>query len=324
MRSGRRYTASAKSEVLKLVAVTQARTGWTLRRILKRMGLAKSRYYDWKQREDEQLLEDLFSGPRNCAHTILAEEKAAVIAYALDHPREGYRRLAWMMIDDDVAYVSPTSAYRILSDEDLLYRWKRSTSEGVRPPEAKVPNERWHTDLMYLRVQDTWYFLVTVLDAYSRYVVHWELLTTMTAAAVRVVIQDALKKTGASPQVVTDNGSQFTAKDFKKLVRDFDLEHIRIRTYHPESNGKVERFHRSTREALDGQELKNLGKAREIIGRWVEFYNTNRLHAGLNYLAPIEYWQGDPEARMDERRTKLKQARKRRETINQQRTQEAA
>ena len=310
--------------MLKLVEVTQARTGWTVRRILKGMGLAKSRYYDWKRRADERFLEDLFPGPRSSPHAILAEEKAAVITYALAHPREGYRRLAWMMIDADVAYVSPTSAYRILSDADLLYRWKRSTSEGERPPEPKAPNERWHTDLMYLRVQDTWYFLVTVLDAYSRYVVHWDLLTTMTAAAVRVVIHDALKKTGATPQVVTDNGSQFTAKDFKELVRDFDLEHIRIRTYHPESNGRIERFHRSTREALDDQDLHNLGGAREIIGRWVEFYNTRRLHAGLKYLAPAEYWQGDPPARFEERNKKLEQARERRETINRQRIQEAA
>lgn len=194
----------------------------------------------------------------------------------------------------------------------------------MRPPDPKEPNERWHTDLMYLRVEDTWYFLVTVLDAYSRYVVHWDLLTTMTAAAVRVVIQDAVKKTGASPQIVTDNGSQFTAKDFKKLIRDFRLDHIRIRTYHPESNDRVERFHRSTREALEEQDLKNLGRAREIIGRWVEHYNTSRLHAGLNYLPPIEYWQGDPEARMEERRKKLEQARKRRETINRERLQQAA
>ena len=286
--------------MLKLIEVTQARTGWTVRRILKRLGLAKSRYYDWKRRADEQFLEDLFPGPRSSPHAILAEEKAAVIAYALAHTREGYRRLAWMMIDADVAYVSPTSVYRILIDADLLYRWKRSTSVGECPPDPKAPNERWHTDLMYLRVADTWYFLVTVLDASSRYVVHWDLLTTMTAAAVRVVIHDALKKTGASPQVVTDNGSQFTAKDFKELVRDFELEHIRIRTYHPESNGRIERFHRSTREALDDQELKNLGRAREIIGRWVEFYNTRRLHAGLKYLAPAEYWQGDPQARIEE------------------------
>jgi len=306
------------------VGVTQARTGWTIRRILRRLGLAKSRYYEWKRRAGEELLEDLSSGPRNSPHAILAEEKEAVIKYALKHVKEGYRRLSWMMVDEDVAYVSPTSVYRILNEADLLYRWKRSRPEGKRPPEPKEPNERWHTDLMYLRVEDTWYFLVTVLDAYSRYVVHWDLLTTMTAAAVRVVIQDAVKKTGATPQIVTDNGSQFTAKDFKKLVRDFKLDHIRIRTYHPESNGKVERFHRSTRETLEEQDLKNLGRAREILGRWVERYNTSRLHAGLNYLPPIEYWQGDPEARMKERRKKLEQARKRRETINRTRLQKAA
>ncbi len=310
--------------MLKLVALTQARTGWTVRRILRRLGLAKSRYYDWKRRAEEQLLDDLSPGARSSPQAILPEEKEAIIDYALRHPKEGYRRLAWMMIDDDVAYVSPTSVYRILSDADLLYRWKRSRRVGERPAEPTAPNERWHTDLMYLRVEDTWYFLVTVLDAYSRYVVHWELLTSMTAASVRVVIHDALKKTGAHPQVVTDNGSQFKAKDFKELVRDFELEHIRIRTYHPESNGRIERFHRSTRDAVEGQDLKNLGRAREIIGRWVEFYNTRRLHAGLKCLPPADYWQGDPEARIEERRTKLRAARERRETINRTRLKGAA
>lgn len=307
--------------------VTRARTEWTVRRILRRLGLPKTRYYDWKRRRDEGLLEDMFPGAMNrrrSLHAILPEEKEAVLGFALRHPREGYRRLAWMMVDAGVAYVSPSSVYRILSDADLLYRWKRSRKRGEPPPEPQAPNERWHTDIMYLRVEDTWYFLVTVLDAYSRYVVHWDLLVTMTAAEVRVVIQDALKKTGASPEIVTDNGSQFTAKDFKALVRDFELEHIRIRTYHPESNGKLERFHRSTREALDEQELKNLARARDIIGRWVEFYNTERLHASLEYLPPAEYWAGEPETRIEERKEKLERARKRRETINRQRLQEAA
>jgi putative transposase len=263
--------------VLDLVERTRVRTGWTVRRILRRLSLPKSRYYDWRDREQEALLEDLFTGARASPYAILPEEKMAVLQYALEHPKDGYRRLAWMMIDEDVAYVSPSSVYRILRDADLLYRWKRSRRSGTAPPEPTAPNQRWHTDLMYLRVGDVWYFLVTVLDAYSRYVVHWDLLTSMTASAVRVVIHDALKKTGARPEVVTDNGSQFTARDFKELVRDFELEHIRIRTYHPESNGKLERFHRSTRDALDEQELKNLGRAREIIGRWVEFYNRERL-----------------------------------------------
>ena len=102
-----RHTAGEKREALRLVRVTQARTGWTVRRILKRLGLPKSRYYDWRQRADKQLLADLFPGARRCPHAILAEEKEAVIEYALEHPKEGYRRLAWQMIDEDVAWLVP-------------------------------------------------------------------------------------------------------------------------------------------------------------------------------------------------------------------------
>ena len=298
------------------MAVTEARTGWSLRQILQRLGLPKSRFYDWKRRHRGGRLDDRFSTGQGSVHGVLPEEQGAVIDFALGHPKEGYRRLAWMMVDEDVAYLSPSSVYRILSDADLLYRWKRSRRSGQAPPEPTRPNERWHTDIMYLRIGDTWYFLVTVLDAYSRYVVHWDLLPSMTAAAVRVVIQDALKKTGANPEIVTDNGTQFKAKDFKELVRDFALEHIRIQTYHPESNGKLERYHRSTRDALDEEDLQNLSRAREIIKRWVEFYNHQRLHAGLQYLPPQEYWSGNPERRIAERRLKLAAARIRREQIN--------
>jgi transposase InsO family protein len=259
-----------------------------------------------------------------CYRAILEEEKEAVIRYALEHPKDGYRRLCWQMMDEDVAYMSPSSVYRVLDDADLLYRWKRSRRSGEKPPEPAGPNERWHVDLMYLRIRDTWYFLVTVLDAYSRYVVHWKLLSSMRAADVRLVVQEALELTGATPEIVSDNGSQFTSREFKHMVRLFELEHIRIRTYHPESNGRLERFHRTTREALNDVELETLGRARVLIGRWVEHYNEGRLHAALEYLPPAEYYRGDPEARIAKRREKLERARARREDINRQRLEAAA
>jgi len=318
-----RFPAAVKREVLALVARTQARTGWTVRRIRKRLGLSKSRYHEWGKRAEQDVLADLVRPPR-CLWQALPEEVDAVLGYALRHPREGYRRLAWRMVDEDVAYLSPSSVYRILDDADLRYRWKRSRPVGERPAEPTGPNQRWHTDLMYLRVGDVWYFLVAVLDAYSGYVVHWDLLPSMTAAEVRMVLQDALQKTGATPEVVTDNGSQFTARDFKPLVRDFDLAHIRIRIYHPESNGKLERFHRSTREALAEAELGNLSRARELIGRWVTHSTERRLHAALNYLPPAEYYAGDPPARLAERQQKLATARTRRRDRNRQRLQAAA
>jgi putative transposase len=302
--------------VLALVERTTERSGWTLRRVLKHLGLSKGRYHEWvKRARADQLADRSTAAPSGSM--ILEEERQAVIRYALAHPKDGYRRLAWQMVDEDVAYVSPSSVYRILNDADLLYRWKRGRGVGEPPPRPMRPHERWHTDIMYLRVEGTWYFLVTVLDAYSRYVVHWELLTSMRAADVRLVIQQALESTGAKPQVVSDNGVQFTASEFKDLVKRFQLEHIRIRTYHPESNGTLERYHRSTREALADEDLRNLSKARELIGRWVEHYNESRLHAGLGYLPPAEYYRGDPQARFEERRAKLEHGRRERERRNQ-------
>lgn len=195
---------------------------------------------------------------------------------------------------------------------------------GDGPAEPTRPHERWHTDLMYLRIADSWYFLVTVIDAYRRYVVHWELLASMTAADVRLVLQAALEQTGATPQLVTDNGSQFTGAEFKDLVRRFAFEHLRIRTYHPESNGVIERFHRSTREELSETALVNLGHARTIIAAWVVHYNEHRLHAGIGYLPPAEYDRGNPWARQAERQTKLARAREERRRRNQERLTTAA
>jgi putative transposase len=177
---------------------------------------------------------------------------------------------------------------------------------------------------MYLRIADSWYFLVTVLDAYSRYVVHWELLATMAASDVSLVMQEALERTGTKPRLVTDNGAQFTAMEFKDLVRRFALDHIRIRTYHPESNGLVERFHRSTREALTDATIDNLAHARTIIAEWVRHYNEERLHAGLGYLTPAEFYRGNPAARVAERRLKLKSTRHERQRINNKRLTRAA
>lgn len=318
-----RFSAEVKGELLALVRETVERTGWTIRRILKHLGLSKARYRDWRRREALDALTDQSPVPRT-TDGILPVERAAVMAYAKTHPKDGYRRLAWQMLDADVAYVSPSSVYRILDAADLLYRWKRSASTGTAPPQPTRPHERWHTDLMYLRVADSWYFLVSVIDAYSRYLVHWELLRTMRASDVDLVIQAALERTGATPDVVTDSGSQFTSLEFKSLMRRFALKHIRIRTYHPESNGVIERYHRSTREALSEHALKDLGQVRGVIAEWVAHYNDERLHASLGYLPPAEYYRGDPAARQRERQEKLARAQTERRRMNRERLQEAA
>lgn len=205
-------------------------------------------------------------------YRVLPEEEEAVKNYALEHPRDGYRRLAWMMLDEDVVYLSPSSVYRILDRHDLLNRWKPSTSVGQKPPKPTRPHQQWHTDLMYLWICGRWYFFIGVLDGFSRYIVHWELLSSMTAAEVTDVAHAALEKYPQyHPRIVSDNGSQFTSKDFRKLIKRFALQHIRIRVNHPESSGRIERFHRSLREeGLSDKELLDQLQAKRIIGVWIE------------------------------------------------------
>jgi putative transposase len=251
---------------------------------------------------------------------LLADEEEAIVTYALSHPKEGYRRLSYMMLDDDVAYCSPSSVYNVLSERELLCRWKPSRSCGVPVEKPTAPHQRWHTDVMYLWVAGRWYFLVSVIDGFARYLIHWELLTSMKADDVTLVVQRALEKVpGVSPEIVSDNGSQYTSKDFKALIKHFQLQHIQIRIQHPESNGVIERFHRSVRDGLSDQELKDLMHARQIIEKWVAYYNNERLHAGIMYLRPRDYYVGQQQELLEERRTKLENARERRRSINLQR-----
>jgi transposase InsO family protein len=179
----------------------------------------------------------------------LPEEVERVVACAKARSREGYRRLAWMMVDEDVAYLSPSTVYIILDRHDLLYRWKRpEPGWGRRVPEATHPDEVWHIDLMYLWVKGRWYFLVNILDSYSRYIVHWELALSMRAQEIAEITATALERVqGKRPRIVRDNG-YFVAKEWREVMRHFELEEISTRVRHPESNGRIERYHRSVRE----------------------------------------------------------------------------
>lgn len=303
--------------MLRTVEKARERTDWSVARILAQLGLKPGRYYEWVRRRDRNRLEDRPSLPLSLEE-LLEEEVEAIKRYALGHPKDGYRRLAWMMVDEDVAYVSPSSVYKVLRAANLLCRWKPRDGTGPgRIPSPERPHERWHMDLMYLWVGGRWYFLVCVLDGYSRYIVHWELLMSMRAEETRDVAQRALELyPGEHPAIVSDNGSQFTSREFRKLVKRLLLEHIHIRRQHPESNGRLERFHRSTREALSEVETEDYYAAREAIRQWVEYYNQERLHAGIQYLRPVDYFAGNPEARLSERGAKLDSGRAHRRRQN--------
>ena len=159
---------------------------------------------------------------------------------------------------------------------------------------------------------------MTVLDSYSRYIVHWELALSMRAQEIAQIMAIALEKVpGKKPRIVRDNGSQFVAKEWREVIRHFELEEIPIRVRHPESNGRLERYHRSVREEAFGDaEMEDLYHARELLGKWVRYYNEERLHSTLKYLRPVDYYRGNPEALLAERKRKLREAAARRREVN--------
>jgi len=304
--------------ILDYINQTIKRSEVSIKWILKHLSLPLNTYYRWRRMETQGDLSDKYR-PHINLDALLPWEVEAAISYALEHPEEGYKRLSYMMIDENIVFISASSLYRILSERDLLSRNKnRGKGKGKYNFKPKAPHEQWHTDIMYLKVKSRWYFFIGFIDAYSRYIVHWELLETASSADVTAALQSALKKyPGVKPRIVQDNGSQFKSKEFRDLLKEYSLKDIKIRVRHPESNGKIERFHRSLREeGIWEKSIKDKYEAIAILTKWIEYYNTQRLHASLMYLRPVDYFNQRSQELIEIRNEKLAKASKERRAAN--------
>jgi putative transposase len=220
-----------------------------------------------------------------------------------------------MMLDADVVACSPASVYRVLKAAGLLERHNpKPSSKGKGFVQPLAPHEHWHVDVSYLNIGGTFYHLCSLLDGCSRFVVHWEVRETMTEVDVEQIVQRARERfPGVAPRVISDNGPQFVAKDFKEFIRACGMTHVRTSPYYPRSNGKVERWHRTLKgDCIRTQTPLTLGDARRIVARYVEHYNAVRLHSAIGYVTPKDKLQGREEAIFAERDRKLEQARQRR------------
>jgi transposase InsO family protein len=242
-------------------------------------------------------------------------EKQAILDFHERHPLEGYRRLTFMMLDDDIVAVSPSSTYRVLKAAGRLDRKNIAPSKkGTGFVQPLKIHQEWHTDITYLNLGGTFYFLISVLDGYSRYIVHWEIRETMTELDVELVIARALEKhPGVTPRIISDNGPQFIAKDFKEFVRTFGLTHVRTSPYYPQSNGKLERWHGSLKdECIRRSSPTTKAEAEQRVDRYVIHYNTVGLHSALGYITPADRLAGLSDIIGAERDRKLEEARQRR------------
>ena len=288
------------------------------------LGIRSSKFYQWQQRYG-RVNEHNGWIPRD--FWLEPWEKEAIIQYHHEHPLEGYRRLTFMMLDGDVVAVSPSSVWRVLRNAGLLSRWKGKPSlKGTGFMQPLQPHEHWHVDVSYINVSGTFYYLCSVLDGCSRYVVHWDLRESMTEADVEIILERAKEKyPEARPRIISDNGPQFIARDFKEFIRVSGMTHVRTSPYYPQSNGKLERWHQSVKcECIRPLTPLTLEDARRLIQRYVDYYDGVRLHSAIGYVTPADRLVGRQAEIHAARDRKLEQARQLRQLRRQQASAGAA
>jgi transposase InsO family protein len=300
--------------ILETVEQAQGRSGQAVTSILSELDLSRATYYRWQGRAQSGRLTDQVVVPQRRAWPPTPDEVVAVCDFALAHPVTGYKRLSWLMVDQDVAYLRPYQVYRILKGRDLLARQPKPAAEALRrPPAPDHPDQIWHIDLMYLYVHPRWYYLVDIVDGYSRFLVHWSLNLTMEADTVTLTVQEALERLPGrrlgEPKIVHDHGSQFISAEWRRFVEAAGVTDIPTRVAHPQSNGIAERLHRTHRqEGIPEELLTDYYAALDAMTNWDHYYNCVRPHSALQYLCPADYYRGDPDARLAGREAKLARA----------------
>jgi putative transposase len=281
------------------------------------IGISASKFHDWKKRFG-CVNEHNAWVPRD--HWLTDDEKERICSFARINPTEGYRRMTFMMLDADVVACSPASVYRVLKAAGLLAgSTPNITKKGTGFVQPLTPHEHWHIDISYLNIAGTFYFLCSILDGASRFIVHWEIREKMEESDVEIIVQRAREAfPQAHPRIISDNGPQFIAKDFKEFIRIAGMTHVKTSPYYPQSNGKIERWHKT----LKGESIRVkiplcLDDAQRIVGDFVQHYNTTRLHSAIGYIAPKDKLEGRDQAIHEERDRKLDEARERRKRIRQ-------
>jgi transposase InsO family protein len=286
-------------------------------RFLPWLDIGASKYHDWKHRFGKVNEHNAWV-PRD--HWLTDDEKERICAFARGHPLEGYRRLTFMMLDVDVVACSPASVYRVLKKAGLLAgQAPAPTKKGTGFVQPLRAHQEWHVDVSYLNIAGTFYFLCSILDGYSRFIVHWEIREKMEETDVQTIIQRAREAyPNERPRIITDNGPQFIAKDFKEFIRITGMTHVKTSPYYPQSNGKIERWHKTLKgDCIRVRVPLSVEDARRIVAEYVTYYDTVRLHSAIGYITPKDKLDGRADAIFAERDRKLTEARERRKQRRQ-------
>lgn len=301
-----------------------ALTGLAFAFLLGWLGLSPCKFGRWKNRYGKANEHNAMI-PRD--HWIESNERSAIETFARQYPLEGYRRLTFMMLDRDLAFVSPATTYRVLKKAGIIgARSVAPSAKGKGFLQPLLPHEHWHVDFSYLNLGGTFYYLCSVLDGCSRAILAWDIRPQMKEADAEIVLQRAREcYPNARPRIITDNGPQFIARDFKEFIRLWQTTHVFTSPHYPQSNGKLERYHRTLKEqAIRPKSPLTLADAKRIVADFIDHYNITRLHSALGYITPADRLAGRHIQIFAARDKKLETARENRRIKRQQQLAQVA
>jgi transposase InsO family protein len=319
-----RYPASEKAEIIRLVEQSHL----PARRTLDKLGVPKTTFYRWYDRYQTggpDALEDRSPRPSRVWNRIPEPVREKVVDLALKESELSPRELAVRFTDTEKYFVSEASVYRILKAHDLItspaYVVLRAADE-FRDKTSR-PNQLWQTDFTYLKVIGWgWFYLSTILDDYSRYIIAWKLCTTMKTTDVTDTLDLALEASGCDqatvlhkPRLLSDNGSSYVSGELAEWLEDQQMDHVRGAPYHPQTQGKIERWHQTLKNRILLENYYLPGDLRHQIDAFVEHYNHQRYHESLRNLTPADVYFGRGQSILKQRE------RIKRNTINQRRLQ---
>jgi transposase InsO family protein len=296
-----RYGQSEKMEIIRIVE----KSPLSVKQTLLELNINRSTFYKWyKQYQDEgyEALENRYRPPRQFWNEVPPWEKKKIVEIALEHPEMSPRELACYITDKRKYYISESTVYRTLKANDLVTSPVYTVIDALDkfPHPTRAPNELWQTDFTYFKVvQWGWYYLSTILDDYSRFILAWRLCTGMAADDVKHTIEDAIRFTGIRepkvvhrPRLLSDNGPCYISKALGGYLEGEGIRHTRGKPYHPMTQGKIERYHRSMKNILLLDNYYYPSELEYYIGVFVDYYNNHRYHEALNNVTPADVYYG--------------------------------
>ena len=282
--------------------------------LLDQVGLAVGKFYDWRKRYGAV---NRHNGKVPRDFWLLDWEKQKILDFQTLYPDVGYRRLTYMLIDADIVAVSPASVWRVLGQAGRMQKAAPpgSTKKGTGFVQPVAVHEHWHIDIAHINIHGTFYYLCAVLDGASRFLIAWDLRESMTEREIEVLLERAKERfPDARPRIISDNGPQFIAKDFKEFIRISGMTHVRTSSYYPQSNGKMERWNQSIKsECIRPGVPLSLADAKRLVEQYVAVYNEQRLHSGIGYVTPQDMMAGRQAEIHAARDRKLERAREQRQ-----------